>query len=146
MGRFKDGAAAKDFLIARITEEARLQSVPLSAIELRMLWFSEVAGVPADWMELNEQFDREYDASVYEKKITGLIEAGYKRAKGKSAAEVNDWKDAVRARQKEDHYLGVMVDNADLNDYRVLKSLMGPIIVVILILISILVFPLIVRH
>ena len=72
MTRFASAREAKEFLVARIAEEAQREGVPLSEVERKMLYFTETAWTLPDIMEVNDQFDREYDAAEYEKKIADL--------------------------------------------------------------------------
>ena len=60
----------------------------------------------------NEQFEREYDDSVYEKKIAGLLRKAHQRYQQESPTGKDHWKQAVADLRKEDHYLLVMVDQS----------------------------------
>jgi hypothetical protein len=44
MNTFHSAREAKEFLISKIVEEAQLDTVPLSEIERRMMYFTEVNG------------------------------------------------------------------------------------------------------
>lgn len=115
MSRFADAREAKEFLVARIVAEAQREEVPLSEVERKMLYFTETAWTLPDIMEVNEQFDREYNAAEYEKKIAGLIRKARKRARKEDKKEFDEWSAAVRRLSKEDHYLLVMTQQAGIS-------------------------------
>jgi hypothetical protein len=64
---------AKEFLVSRIIAESRLEGVPLSHVETKMLYFSETAWTLPDIGEVIEAFDRECNQAEYEHKIGTLI-------------------------------------------------------------------------
>lgn len=105
---------AKEFLIAKILQEAALEGVSISEIERKMLYFSEVQQEPDDLYEVNEQFDKKYDTQEYEAKIAGLIKRAYERDREASDQLAQQWLAEIRALQKEDHYILVMVSQAGL--------------------------------
>jgi hypothetical protein len=51
---------AKDFLVRRTEEQASLENVPLSALEKRMMYFTETVEMPEDPIELNTASEAEY--------------------------------------------------------------------------------------
>ena len=55
MTRFASAREAKEFLVAKIAEEAQREGVPLSEVERKMLYFTETAWTLPDIMEVNEQ-------------------------------------------------------------------------------------------
>ena len=112
MIRFAGVREAKEFLVASVAEEAQREGVPLSEVERKMLYFSETAWTLPDIMEVNDQFDREYNGPEYEKKIVGLIRNARKRARMEDTQEFEAWAEAIRILSKEDHYLLVMLDEA----------------------------------
>jgi len=71
---------AKEFLISQIVEESVRERVPLSEIERKMLYFTESEETLPDIYEVNDQFEREYDSSEYEKKIANLLRNAYRRS------------------------------------------------------------------
>lgn len=73
MHHFSNAREAKEFLISRLVAEAQRENVSLSEIERKMLYFSETAWTLPDIMEVNNEFDREYDQAEYENKISRLI-------------------------------------------------------------------------
>ena len=81
--------AAKEFLISKVVEEAQRENVPLSEIERKMLYFTETQESLPDIYEVNDQFEREYDDTQYERKIAGLLRNVRKRERHESSdAEV----------------------------------------------------------
>jgi hypothetical protein len=104
--------AAKQFLIARVIEEAELQQVLLSDVEKKILYFTEVHPSLPDIYEINAEFERNYDAAEYEDKIAGLLRNARDRDSRPSPVREQEWKDALDALKKEDHYILVMVRQA----------------------------------
>jgi len=104
---------AKEYLVGRIIEEARRLDIPLSEIEMKMMYFSETAWTLPDIWEVNETFDREYDQSEYEDKIANLIRSLRAEARERNTKEYAEWESAVRVLRSDDHYLLVMIDVAD---------------------------------
>ena len=72
--RFHKVQEAKEFLASKIADQARLECTPLSDIERKMLFFSEVGWTLRDMMQVSDEFDREYDQADYEKKIAQIIQ------------------------------------------------------------------------
>lgn len=105
---------AKEFIISKVLQEASVEGVPISEVEKKMLYFSEVEQEPDDLYEVNEQFDKQYDAEEYEAKIAGLVKRAYQRDRDSSDQLAQQWLDQIRALQKEDHYILVMVSQARL--------------------------------
>ncbi len=109
MTHFSTAREAKEFLISKIVAEAQSENVPLSETERKMLYFSETGWTLPDIMEVNEEFEREYDQTEYEKKIARLIRTVMTRARKESPQEFALWTNAIRELKKEDHYILVMV-------------------------------------
>jgi hypothetical protein len=86
--KFDTSRDAKEFLAGRIVAEAQRESVPLSEVERKMLYFSETAWTLPDIAEMNNAFDRDY------------------------SQELDTWTEAARILRREDHYLLVMLDAA----------------------------------
>jgi hypothetical protein len=103
---------AKEFLISQIAEQAHQEDAPLSDIERKMLYFTEAEETLPDIHEVSEQFDREYDASLYEKKIAVLLRNAHRRSLKEFPDAGSRWKQAIADLRKEDHYLLVMVDQS----------------------------------
>src|SRR5580693_7361790 len=112
MHRFSNAREAKEFLISRIVAEAQRENVTLSEIERKMLYFSETAWTLPDIMEVNDEFDREYDQTKYENKIARLIRNETKRLRKENPEDFASWTSAARKMKKEDHYISVMIDDA----------------------------------
>jgi len=104
--------AAKQFLISRVVEEAGIEQVSLSEVEKKMLYFTEVHPSLPDIYEVNAEFERDYDSDEYEAKIAGLLKNARDRDNHSSPNGERDWKDALDALKKEDHYILVMLYRA----------------------------------
>ena len=63
-----DPAAAKRFLISKVIDEAAFEHISLTDIEKKMLQFSELHPSLPNLYEVNEEFERDYDADEYEDK------------------------------------------------------------------------------
>jgi hypothetical protein len=112
--QFTTGREAKEFLVAKIVEEASHERVQLSDVERKMLYFTETAWTLPDIMEVNDEFDRDYDREEYENKIARLIQRAGRRARKSSKEEYAALWAAVRRLKKEDHYILVMVKRSGL--------------------------------
>lgn len=107
---FASSMEAKEFLVSRITEEARRRHLRLSELERKMLYFSEGYPTLPDMMEVNEKFEAEYDSEKYEEKIKKLSESAFQRDQEESPENIPLWRDAVNVLNKEDHYILLMLD------------------------------------
>lgn len=114
MNHFLSAREAKEFLVSRIVEEARRENVPLSEIERKMLYFSETFWTLPDIMDVNDQFEREYDDREYEEKIAELIRNAHKHDLSEAGDWGDLWSDASGTLAKEDHYILVMVGQAGI--------------------------------
>jgi hypothetical protein len=101
---------AKDFLVAQTAEQASLEGVPLADLERRMMYFTESGYVPEDPIELNEEFEAEYDSDEYEAKISRLLHHASHRLRKENDAARKSWDLAIRCLRRGDHYLLVMWD------------------------------------
>jgi len=100
---------AKDFLVQQVAEQAALERVPLSDLEKRMLYFVENDPTSCENpLELNDEFDANYDTPEYEAKIARLLSDAYKRLKTDDPQRVVIWDSAMRLLSGGDHYLPVM--------------------------------------
>ena len=104
--------AAKQFLISKVVEEAKVEQVSLSEVEKKMLYFTEVHPSLPNIYEINAEFERDYDSDEYEAKIAGLLKNARERDRESSPSREQDWKDSLDALKKEDHYILVMVGQA----------------------------------
>lgn len=103
---------AKDFLVAQTAEQAALEGVSLSDLEKRMMYFTESGYVPEDPINLNEEFEAEYDSDEYELKISRLLHHSYRRLRKENDAARKNWDLAIKCLRRGDHYLLVMWDLA----------------------------------
>jgi hypothetical protein len=104
-----DAATAKQFLISKVLQEAEFSHVQLSEIEKKMLYFTEENPKRPDFLEINAEFERDYDADEYEDKIASLLRNSRERDTQSFANQEQEWKDAIDTLRKEDHYILVMV-------------------------------------
>jgi hypothetical protein len=109
---------AKEFLASRIAAEAAREGKPLSELERQMLFFSETHESLPNILEINEQFEQQYDAAEYENRVEALIDAAYARDSENSVADRQRWQDAVRRLESEDHYILIMLHAAGLGTYK----------------------------
>ena len=73
---------AKDFLTLQTAEQAARENIPLSDIEKKMMYFTESNGTSCDNpVELNDEFEAQYETAVYEAKISRLLHHAYNRLK-----------------------------------------------------------------
>jgi hypothetical protein len=107
-----DPAAAKRFLISKVIDEAAFEHISLTDIEKKMLQFSELHPSLPNLYEVNEEFERDYDADEYEDKIKSLLKNARERDGTAAASVEQEWEDALDALKGEDHYLLVMVHQA----------------------------------
>jgi len=109
---------AKRFLVARIAAEAERRGAPLSELEQQELFFTETHETLPDIMDINARFDEKYDAADYEEKITKLMRSAHDHDAKASLAEHDQWHDAVRRLEPEDHYILVMLHAAGITGRR----------------------------
>ena len=107
-----DSTSAKNFLISRVIEQAEKEHVQLSKIEKKMLYFAEETPSLPDIYEVNAEFDRNYDTDEYEAKISQLLRKARYPKNHETSVREQDWRDALDALEKEDHYILVMVEQA----------------------------------
>lgn len=111
-----DTKQAKDFLVQQTAEQAALENVPLSDLEKRMMYFTESDPTSCENpIELNDEFEGQYDTGGYEVKISRLLRHAYKRLKDEDGEKLRNWDQAVRTLRKGDHYILVLLDvNSEL--------------------------------
>jgi len=107
---------AKDFLVQQVAEQAALEKVSVSDLEKRMMFFTETDSASCENpIDLNTEFEEQYDTKEYELKISGLLHSAHKRVKREDAANLRSWEEAVRTLRKGDHYILVLLDvNSEL--------------------------------
>lgn len=107
--RFGTERAAKEYLVEQIVAEAVRQGMALTDVERKMLYFSESGWTLPGIMQVNEEFERDYDEAAYEQKIAGLVNALESRnAAGNPQAQA-DWDSAIVKLAEGDHYLLVLI-------------------------------------
>jgi hypothetical protein len=99
---------AKDFLVQQTAEQAQLEGVPFSDLERRMMYFTEIEEKPEDPIQLNQEFEAEYDSDEYEAKISKLLHHAQARNKKKNPEAARQWNQAIKVLNKGDHYLWVL--------------------------------------
>ena len=92
---------AKDFLVQQVTEQAVLDNVSLSEIELKMMYFTESDPTSCpNPSAINDEFEVQYDTPEYEAKISRLLQHAYGRLKAEdpeeSASGTNPFANFVR--------------------------------------------------
>jgi len=92
---------AKDFLVQQTTEQAARENAQLSDIEKKMMYFTESDSASCDNpLELNDEFEAQYDTAAYEAKISRLLHHAYERLKGEDPERMREWKLAIRTLRK----------------------------------------------
>ena len=110
MERFATAREAKEYLIDRIVAQASHDGVVLTDVERKMLYFTDTGWTLPDIMQVNSEFDQNYDQDGYESKIGQIIRRIHKQPL--SNRDDNNWSQAVRRLRDEDHYLLVLIDGA----------------------------------
>jgi hypothetical protein len=105
---------AKNFLVAQTAEQAALEGIPLSDLEKRMMYFTEIEEMAEDPIKLNEEFEAEYDSDEYEAKISKLLHHAYARIKKENPEAVRQWSAAILELGKRDHYILVLLNESSL--------------------------------
>ena len=109
---------AKDFLVQQTTEQAGLENVSLSDIEKKMMYFTESDTASCDDpLELNDEFEAQYDTAEYEAKISRLLQHAYARLKVEDPERKRVWDQAVRELRKGDHYFLILWDIKPPNEH-----------------------------
>jgi len=101
---------AKDFLAEHATQQASLDGAPLSDLEKRMMYFTESADATEDPIELNDEFEAQYDTAEYEAKVSRLLHHAFLRVKKENSETVRHWNEAVKVLNKGDPYILVLLD------------------------------------
>ena len=99
---------AKDFLAQQTAEQAQCDGVPLSELEERMMNFTESDDAVENPIQLNEEFEAQYDTAEYETKIARLLGRAYKRLRKQNPDAAQTWDAAIKELKKGDHYILVM--------------------------------------
>lgn len=103
--------SAKQFLVSRIVDQARVEGSALSDSEVRALQVAEAHATPEELAEAAE-FDGEQDTEQFESKVAALVHAAYERdvERGEKPA----WDRALDDLADEDIYLQVVLEKAGL--------------------------------
>ena len=106
-----DTKQAKEFLVQQTAEQAALENVQLTDLEKRMMYFTESDSASCESpIELNQEFEAQYDTGEYELKISRLLRHAYTRLKDEDAGNLRNWNQAIRSLRKGDHYILVLWD------------------------------------
>jgi hypothetical protein len=115
---------AKDFLVQEATEQAGWENIPLSDIEKKMMYFTESdASTCENPVELNDEFEAQYDTPEYEAKISRLLHHAYDRLKGEDPERVREWNLAIRTLRRGDHYILVLWDTKPPSEHPIPETL-----------------------
>jgi uncharacterized membrane protein YidH (DUF202 family) len=115
---------AKDFLVQQTTEQATRENIPLSDIEKRMMYFTESDATSCDNpLELNDEFEAQYNTPEYEAKISRLLHRAYERLKGEDPERVREWNLAIRTLRRGDHYILVLWDTKPPSEHPIRENL-----------------------
>ena len=107
--RFSTTRKAMDYLVRRIAAEAELDGAPLTEIEQKMLYFSEVSPTLPGMAAVSADFSASYDEDAYEQRIAGLVRAITARDNSQDRDEQTAWDEAVLKLSDGDYYLSVLV-------------------------------------
>ncbi len=105
---------AKDFLVRQAVEQARLEGIPLSNLERRMMYFTETGECPEDPLALNEEFEKEYETDEYETKVKKLLANAHRRLKVEGSSALADWEESLKVLDKTDDYILILCDRSPL--------------------------------
>jgi len=110
MARCETERDAKEYLISRIVAEAEREGSPLTEVERKMLYFTETGWTLPDIMEVNAEFERDYDNNKYERRVAGLARRIEEDNKAQGGEEESAWLRAVEKLSEGDHYLLVLIN------------------------------------
>jgi hypothetical protein len=103
---FKTEREAKEFLVKCIVAQAERAGTPLTEVERKMLYFSETGWTLPNILEVNAEFERDYDDGDYEQKIAGLVDDIRN-----SQQDTAEWDGAIEKLAEGDHYLLYLIDS-----------------------------------
>ncbi|MGD0890288.1 MAG: hypothetical protein ABR923_02055 [Terracidiphilus sp.] len=101
---------AKEYLVGRIAEKAKLEGAPLTEVERKMLYFSETGWTIPDIVEVNAGFERDYNDVEYEEKIGGIVRRIQEKQNLEDEEQRGAWCAAVETVGEEDCYLLTLID------------------------------------
>jgi hypothetical protein len=110
MARFETERQAKEYLIERLVAEAQHEGAPLTDVERKMLYFSETGWSLPNILDVNAEFERDYDTGEYEQRILALATKITQRDKFSAGEDLDSWYEAVQKLSEGDHYLLVLID------------------------------------
>ena len=97
---------AKQFFVMKVVQEASRSGISLSQAERAMLQFSEAhTRLPES---IIQQFETETTDADFEEKIVSLLKNALKYEGG----SFSEYREAREALRQQDHYIGVMVEEA----------------------------------
>lgn len=100
---------AKDLIVHQTAAQAAFEGVPLSELEQRMMYFTESDPASCENpLELNDEFEAQYDTPEYEAKISTLLHHAYSRLKKEEPEKRDLWDQAMAMLKRGDHYLLVL--------------------------------------
>ncbi len=94
-----------------------MDGVSLSALEKRMMYFTEGPDATENPLALNEEFEEQFDTSEYETKIAKLLRHAHKRIKQNDESKVSLWKESIKKLKEGDHYLIVLLEMVPTSDH-----------------------------
>jgi len=103
---------AKDFLARQAVDQARLEGVPLSDLEKRMMYFTETGECPEDPIALNEEFEKEYETAEYERRVKKLLANARRRLKEERSPAVAEWEESLKVLDQTDDYILILCDRS----------------------------------
>jgi|WetSurMetagenome_2_1015567.scaffolds.fasta_scaffold616664_2 hypothetical protein len=113
-------STARRFLIDQVTMQAQREGIALSALETKMLGFSEEGATDGE-MASARQFEEEINDCDYEAKIADLLKHAYRDAQARGEAQA--WNEALADLAERDSYIMVMADRAGIWNSSLLASL-----------------------
>jgi hypothetical protein len=99
---------AKGLLVEQTARQATVQGIVLSDLEKKMMYFTEQDDSCENPVQLNEEFESQYDTSEYEAKIAGLLRNAYERITREAPETKLMWDKAIHKLGEGDHYLLVL--------------------------------------
>jgi len=100
---------AKDFIVKQAAEQAASEGLALSDIEKKMMYFTESDPSSCENpLELNDDFEAQYDTAEYEAKVSELLQRTHGRLQNPKEKDL--WYEAVSELRKGDHYLLVLLN------------------------------------
>ena len=120
---------AKSFLVQQVAEQAQREGIPLSDLEKRMMQFTESSDAVENPIELNDEFEKHYDTSEFERKIALLLADAYRRLKKETPDTARTWDSCIRKLKKGDHYILVMWSQRSSSTFGFWKTLGASLLV-----------------